>query len=195
MNATNPRSDSMDAIRNDPHLSALIEEHGELELAPAEDTFGRFITSIVRQQLSMASARAIRERLFDQFEVTPGALRVADPDELQAVGLSEAKAAYVRNVAEAFDEREYSMESFAGMNDEAVIDELTGIHGVGTWTAKMFLLFCLAREDVFPIEDLGIRNGMTTLYGIEDRAAMVEKADDWRPYRSYASLYLWRGTE
>jgi DNA-3-methyladenine glycosylase II len=185
----------MDGIRDDPYLSALIEEHEELELAPAEDTFGRFVTSIVRQQLSMASARAIRERLFDRFEVAPGTLRDADPEELQDVGLSGSKAAYVRNVAEAFDERRYSREYFAGMDDGAVIEELTGIRGVGTWTAKMFLLFCLAREDVFPVEDLGIRNGMTELYGIEERATMVEKAEDWRPHRSYASLYLWRATD
>ncbi|MFB6295945.1 MAG: DNA-3-methyladenine glycosylase [Halobacteriales archaeon] len=185
----------MDAIRTDPVLSGLIEEHGELELVPADDIFARFVTSIVRQQLSMESASAIRERLFERFEVSPRELRAADVEALQSVGLSESKATYVRTAATAFDERGYSRGSFDGMDDEAVIEELTGIRGVGPWTAKMFLLFCLAREDVFPIEDLGIRKGMADLYGIEDRPAMVDRAENWRPHRSYASLYLWRATD
>jgi DNA-3-methyladenine glycosylase II len=185
----------MENLRSDPNLSALIEEHGELELTPAEDTFARFVTSIVRQQLSMASAAAIRERLFERFEVSPSELRTVDTGALQSVGLSESKATYVKSAARAFDEQGYSREYFAGMDDAEVIAELTGIQGVGPWTAKMFLMFCLGREDVFPVEDLGIRKGMVELYGIEDREAMGEKADDWRPDRSYASLYLWRAAD
>ena len=76
--------------------------------------------------------------------------------------------------------------------DDAVIEELTSITGVGTWTAKMQLLFSLGRPDVFPVGDLGIRTGMRTLRGDIDRERMVETAERWAPYRSYASLYLWR---
>jgi DNA-3-methyladenine glycosylase II len=81
------------------------------------------------------------------------------------------------------------------MDDEAVVDELTSITGVGTWTARMQLLFSFGRPDVFPVGDLGIRKGMRTLYGDLSREEMVETAEAWRPYRSYASLYLWRVTE
>lgn len=78
------------------------------------------------------------------------------------------------------------------MSDEEVIEELTDIHGVGEWTANMFLIFVLGREDVFPVGDLGIRKAMEELYGEMSRSEMREKAEDWRPYRSLASLYLWR---
>jgi DNA-3-methyladenine glycosylase II len=81
------------------------------------------------------------------------------------------------------------------MDDEAVVDELTTITGVGRWTAEMQLIFSLGREDVFPAGDLGIRNAMETLYGDLDRAEMVERAAAWAPYRSYASRYLWRLTD
>jgi DNA-3-methyladenine glycosylase II len=81
------------------------------------------------------------------------------------------------------------------MDDEAVVAELTTITGVGTWTAEMQLMFSLGRPDVFPVGDLGIRKGMRTLYGDLSREEMVEKSEEWRPYRSYASLYLWRAKE
>lgn len=180
-------------LRADPDVGPLVERYGELTVEPADDTFQRLVVAIVRQQVSMAAARAIRERLFDRFAVTPAAMADADPAALTEAGLSARKAEYVRNVAEAYLERGYSRAYFRGMDDDAVRAELTAIRGIGDWTAKMFLMFCLGREDVFPVEDLGIRKGMRTLYGAElSRPAMVERAEAWRPYRSYASRYVWR---
>lgn len=179
----------------DEVLAALIDEHGELAVDPATDLFERLVTSILRQQVSMASAAATRERLFAAVEVTPDGVLAADESTLKDAGLSRQKTRYVRNVARAFRDRGYSHETFADMDDEAVVDELTSITGVGAWTAKMQLLFALGRPDVFPVEDLGIRKGMQTLYGDLSRAEMVTKAEEWRPYRSYASLYLWRAKE
>lgn len=185
-----------DVLRDDPALEPLVADHGELSLEPAPDPFERLVVSIVRQQLSMASADAIRERLFERFEIEPASLRAASNDALADVGLSERKAETIRNAAVAFDERGYSGDYFAGRSDDAVRDELTRITGIGPWTAKMFLMFGLGREDVFPVEDLGIRKGMWTVFD-EDmtREAMTERAERWRPYRSIASLYLWRVVE
>jgi DNA-3-methyladenine glycosylase II len=179
----------------DEALAALIDEHGELAVDPADDLFARLVTSILRQQVSMASAAATRERLFDAVEVTPAGVLAADEATLKAAGLSRQKARYVKNAAEAFAENGYTRETFAGMDDAAVVDELTSITGVGQWTAEMQLLFAFGRPDVFPVGDLGIRKGMRTLYGDLSREEMVERAEPWRPYRSYASLYLWRATE
>jgi DNA-3-methyladenine glycosylase II len=179
----------------DDVLAALIDEHGELGLDPAEDLFERLVTSILRQQVSMASAAATRERLFDSVEMTPEGVLAAEESTLKDAGLSRQKTRYVRNVAEAFLERGYSREAFAEMDDEAIVAELTSITGVGDWTARMQLMFALGRPDVFPVGDLGIRKGMRTLYGDLSREEMVEKSADWRPYRSYASLYLWRSKE
>ena len=186
----------MEPLRSDPVMAELLDEHGPVELAPADDTFQRFVVSILRQQVSMASASAIRERVFDRFEVAPRPILDAEEAALKDAGLSRQKVEYVRNVAAAYVEHDYDRAHFAGMDDDAVVDELTAIRGVGDWTAKMFLLFCLGREDVFPVEDLGIRKSMRALYDEEmSREAMVDHAERWRPYRSYASLCLWRATE
>jgi len=183
-------------LRDDPDIGHLVAEHGEVTLEPAEDFFERMIVSILRQQVSMASAKATRERLEDAVEITPEAVLRTDQSTLRDLGLSRQKAAYVHNIAEAFLEHDYSREYFAEMEDEDVIAELTGIKGVGTWTAKMQLMFSLGRPDVFPVEDLGIRKGMRAIYGDDiDRSRMTEIAERWRPYRSYASLYLWRAVD
>ena len=187
--------DAIDALRTDPDLRPLIERHGHLSIDPADDFFARFVVSILRQQVSMASAEATRDRLFEAAEVTPAGILAADDATLRDAGLSRQKARYVNNVAEAFRDRGYTVAHFEGVPDDAVVDELTSITGVGTWTAKMQLLFSLGRPDVFPVGDLGIRKGMRTLYGDIDRERMVETAERWAPYRSYASLYLWRVEE
>ena len=185
--------DPIPTLRADPALRPLIEEHGRLTIEPAEEFFPRFVTSILRQQVSMESAAAVRERLFDAVDVTPAGILAADPAVLRDAGLSEAKARYVRNLAEAFREEGYSTAYFEGMDDEAVMAELTSITGIGPWTARMQLLFSLGREDVFPVGDLGVRKGMWALFdGDMTRAEMVERAERWAPYRSYATVYLWR---
>ncbi|MFC4406085.1 DNA-3-methyladenine glycosylase family protein [Haloarchaeobius iranensis] len=185
--------DAFEQLRTDRELGPVVEEHGALELEPAEDPFERLVRSIVSQQVSTSAATAIRERLYDAVDVEPAAVLAADEATLRDAGLSGQKVGYVRNVAEAFEAHGYTREHFARMDDEEVVAELTDIKGIGVWTAKMQLMFSLARPDVFPVEDLGIRNGMSALYGDDlTRGEMVETAERWRPYRSYASLYLWR---
>jgi len=180
-------------LRGDPALGAVVETHGPLGLDPAEDMYRRLVVSILRQQVSMASAAATRDRLFDAVEVTPSGVLAADPETLREAGLSRQKTRYVREAARAFREEGYDGAYFEDMDDDAVVDELTSITGVGTWTANMQLMFSLGRPDVFPVGDLGIRKGMRTLFGEDTtREEMVERAREWRPYRSYASLYCWR---
>ena len=183
-------------LRTDPYLGPLVDEYGPLTIEPAEDFFRRFVVSVLRQQVSMASAAATRERLFEAVEVTPEGILAADPEVLRDAGLSRQKTEYVRNIAEAFLEKGYSLAYFADATDEEVVAELTSITGVGAWTANMQLMFSLGRPDVFPVGDLGIRKGMEALFDAEmTRAEMVETAERWAPYRSYASLYLWRADE
>lgn len=190
------RADAISLIREDPDLAPVVEQVGAVTLEPAEDPFERFLTAIVRQQVSMEAAAAITDRLVDAIAVTPAGVLAADRATLREAGLSEAKTDYAKAIATAWQERGYDRAYFTDHSDEAVVSELTGIHGVGDWTAKMFLMFCLGREDVFPVEDLGIRQGMWQFVD-EDlgRADMRERASEWAPYRSYASLYLWRGVE
>ncbi|GGN89143.1 DNA-3-methyladenine glycosylase family protein [Haloarcula pellucida] len=185
-----------ETLREDPDLGPLVDAHGELRLDPAGDLFERLVVSILRQQVSMASAAATRERLFDAVEVTPTGIRTADDEVLRDAGLSRQKTRYVNEVAAAFEEEGYSIDYFEGLTDDAVREELTAITGVGDWTANMQLLFSLGREDVFPVGDLGVRKGFGNVVDEGyDRSEMVEYAERWAPYRSYATLYLWRAQE
>jgi DNA-3-methyladenine glycosylase II len=188
--------EAADALETDETLAPLVEAHGPLELDPAEDIFERLVVSILRQQVSMDAAAAIRERLFETVEITPAGLLAADTETLRDAGLSRAKVEYVRAIAEQFQTQAYDRAYFEAMDTAAVIEELSTIRGVGPWTAKMFCLFCLGRPDVFPVEDLGVRNGMQQTIDMEmTRGQMVERAKQWRPYRSYAALYLWRAAD
>ena len=182
----------MEPIRNDPVLGPLVEEHGELAVEPHDAPFERLVVSVIRQQVSMDAGAAIRERLFDAIEVSPEGVLAADEQVMRDAGLSAAKVEYLGHIAEAFQD-DLSVDEFHEMEDAAVRDALTDIHGVGDWTASMFLIFGLGREDVFPVGDLGIRKGMRALFDDEmTRGEMRERAERWRPYRSYASRYVWR---
>jgi DNA-3-methyladenine glycosylase II len=186
----------MAPLREDDYLAPLVAEHGPLTLDPADDLFERLVVSILRQQVSMASAAATRERLFEAVEVTPEGILAADPAVLKDAGLSRQKTRYVREVAETFDAEGYDKAHFADATSEEIRAALTEITGVGEWTANMQLLFTFGRPDVFPVGDLGIRKGMETLFGEDlSRAEMRDRAERWAPYRSYASLYLWRVEE
>ena len=193
--------DPVAVLKRDPVMAELIGRHGPLDDATADDEFRRLVVAIVNQQLSTASASAVRERLFARFdgEITPAATLDADEEALREAGLSRAKVEYLRNAAEAFLERDLTREGLADRSDEEVIDRLTEIRGVGEWTARMYLLFALDREDVLPLGDLAVRRGIEALYGGDDdelsRAEMREVAERWRPYRSLATRYVWREYE
>jgi DNA-3-methyladenine glycosylase II len=180
----------------DEALGPVVERHGPLALDPGDDLYRRLVVSILRQQVSMASAAATRERLFDAIEVTPEGVLAADEATLRGAGLSRQKARYVRAAAETFLEEGYDKVYFADMSDGEIVETLTAITGVGPWTARMQLLFTFGRPDVFPVGDLGVRKGMRTLLDAElSREEMVTTAERWQPYRSYAALYLWRAGE
>lgn len=190
----------METLRSDPVMAQLIEKHGDVELSPATNAFRRLSVSIINQQLSSAGAAAVRDRVFAELdtEVTPEAMLAADEEALRAAGLSNAKISYLQNAAEAFRARDLTRTGLEEYSDAAVIEELTSITGVGEWTARMYLLFVLGREDVLPLGDLGIRKGIQDLYsdgGDLTRAEMRQIADPWRPYRSYGTLYIWREYE
>jgi DNA-3-methyladenine glycosylase II len=189
-------ADPETVLRGDPVMARLIDRHGPLETAPAENEYERLVVSIVNQQLSTASAAAVRERVFDLFEgsITPAAMLDADEDELRDAGLSNAKVEYARNAAEAFRANDFSRSGMADLDDDEVVDRLTEIRGIGAWTARMYLLFVLGREDVLPLGDLAVRRGIEALYnGGEElsRAEMREIAEPWRPHRSLATRYVW----
>ncbi|WIV66337.1 DNA-3-methyladenine glycosylase family protein [Natrialbaceae archaeon AArc-T1-2] len=187
-------------LRRDPVLAAVIDRLEPHPLEPFDCEYERLCVSIVNQQLSTASARAVRERVFDVLEgdVRPETVLAADDEALLEAGLSGQKLEYVRNAARAFRERDLTREGLADRSNAAVVDELTRIRGVGEWTARMYLIFVLERPDVLPLGDLAIRRGIEQLYNDGEtltRVEMRETAEPWRPYRSLGTRYVWAAYE
>ena len=157
--------------------------------------------SIMSQQLSTKVAKVIFHRfldLFDGKEPTPQQILDVPFDTLRGVGLSNAKTNYVRNVARYAIDNDMSDKKLYKMSNEEVVDFLLPIKGVGKWTVEMLLMFTLAREDVFAVDDLGIQQAMIKLYKLDstDKKALREKmlklSQKWSPYRTYACLHLWQ---
>lgn len=155
--------------------------------------------SIVSQQLSVKAARTIYERflaLFPDNKPTPDLVLTFDTDSLRAVGLSRQKSGYIQNVARYFKDHQLTQADWQKYSDEEIIEQLTTIKGVGRWTVQMILMFNLKRLDVFPIDDLGVKNAMIQLYQIEEEGKALKTklssiAENWRPYRTIACRYLW----
>jgi DNA-3-methyladenine glycosylase II len=156
-------------------------------------------SSIISQQLSTKAAKSIYNRFLNHFSgehPKPEQLLNTEHEVLRSIGLSNSKAKYLHNVAEYFQENNITHESWAKKEDDEIITALTSIKGVGIWTVQMVLMFCLARKDVFPIGDLGVRQSIIELYNVKgDKKQINERllkiAATWKPYRSIASLYLW----
>lgn len=187
-------------LSRDKKLAKLIDTLDAPLLEKRNQIHLRICSSIISQQLSTKVADVIYRRFLDLFSKktpTPADILNVPFDTLKAIGLSNAKTNYVRNVCSFFCEHKITDKAIHNMEDEELIDFLVQIKGIGRWTAEMILMFTLGREDVFAVDDLGIQQAMTKLYKIDpsDKKAMKEKmmkvAEKWRPYRTYACRYLW----
>jgi DNA-3-methyladenine glycosylase II len=183
----------------DPVLFALAGRIGPVRLTPTADHFAALAEAIVSQQLSEKAGATIWNRFLGLFPgrlVTPETVLSRPEDVLRPCGISASKARYIRNVAAAFVGHTVTPERFAAMPDGEIIDQLTAIKGVGRWTAEMFLIFSLGREDVFSAGDLGLRNALRAIYGKHGRhltdRQVAKLTAVWSPYRSYACLVLWK---
>jgi DNA-3-methyladenine glycosylase II len=189
----------------DPVLARLIADQGgplplehDSRRRPA-DVYGALVRAITGQQLSVKAAQAIYGRLTARFggrTPTPAELLADDPDELRAAaGLSRAKVASLRSLAEHVLDGELELDRLARLDDGEVMRTLVAVKGIGEWTAHMFLMFTLGRPDVLATGDQGIRNAVMRAYGLAappQPAALTDLAEPWRPYRTRACLYLWR---
>lgn len=188
-------------IRRDPALAPVIRRVGPCRLARRGDPYRALVRSVLYQQIAGAAARAIElrvKRLFGGRIPRPERLAAASEKALRGAGLSGPKIRAIHAIATAFAEGEVSGRRLARMDDEAVVEAVTRIHGVGVWTAHMLLMFSLQRPDVLPVGDYGVRKGARRVYGLgelPDAAELEALAEPWRPYRSVGSWYLWRATE
>jgi DNA-3-methyladenine glycosylase II len=166
------------------------------------DLYGALLRSITGQQLSVKAAQAIYGRLIARFggrAPTPQELLADDPEALKAAaGLSRAKVASLRSLAEHVIAGELELERLTELEDDEAISALVAVKGIGEWTAHMFLMFTLNRPDVLATGDMGIRNAAMRAYGLAappDAATLTALAEPWRPYRTRACLYLWRSLD
>jgi DNA-3-methyladenine glycosylase II len=187
-------------------MAGLIDRIGTLsreqrERGRPQDAYGALLRSIVGQQLSTKAARTIYgrvEALYGGNTPTPQEIVDTDPEDLRAAGLSRAKAAYLRDLAEHIVDGELDIERLSELPDARVQAELTAIKGLGRWTVDMFLMFHLGRPDVLPVGDLGIRRAVQIHYGLDalpSPAQLEQIAEAWRPHRTLASLYLWESLD
>ena len=187
--------------KTDVALRGVIDQAGPLEIEPRGGAFKSLGRAILFQQLAGPAARAIMGRVLDVLETDeerwwePSRYLAASDDDLRAAGLSRQKLTYLRDLAEKFADGTLREEEFAELDDEQVIERASQVKGIGRWTAEMFLMFSLGRPDVLPVGDLGVQRGMEITYGLDALPKpdeMQRNAENWRPYRSAGSWYMWR---
>lgn len=189
-------------LQKDPVMKTLIQTHGPIpELTPSENLFADLVEAIVNQQLSEKAGATIFKRfkgLFGngRFPRPKHILDVSD-QRIREAGLSWSKIQYIKGVSEAILNKKLNTKNLYQLSDETVIEELVKLKGVGQWTAEMILIFSLNRPDVFSMGDLGLRTAVSKLYRVDrDDLKKIERISlQWKPFRSYASRYLWKSLD
>ena len=185
----------------DPVLGSVIDRVGAYRIQYREPSFETLVRSIVYQQLSGKVAKVIFGRLeaaIPEGRLTPEAILKLTPARMRKCGLSKQKTAYIRDLARKTARGHLRFEALPELPDEAVIEHLTQVKGIGVWTAHMFLLFALERPNVLPTGDLGVRAAIRKAYGLDalpHPKQIEELAAGWHPYCSVATWYLWRSLE
>jgi DNA-3-methyladenine glycosylase II len=184
----------------DPVMASIIERAGPYRIQYREPVFTTLVRSIVYQQLSGKAALTIYNRLAAATgdPMTPEAILRLRPARMRTLGLSKQKLTYIRELARMTRDGAINFDHLPALEDDAIVEGLTKVKGVGVWTVHMFLIFALRRPDVLPTGDLGVRAAMKKAYNLADLpkpAEMERIAAPWRPYASVASWYLWRSLE
>ncbi len=184
----------------DPILARVMRDVPIAFTPPTGRIYEDLLEAIIYQQISIRAAKTVHNRfltLFDGIVPEPDVLASAPVETLRSAGMSGVKAQYLLNVAEYYVQNNLSDDLLMVMPEEEFIRQLVQIRGVGRWTVEMILIFSLGRPDVFPVSDLGIQQAIESLYSIEELAGkalqgrLTSVAEQWRPYRTYAMLYLW----
>lgn len=187
----------------DPVLYRVIETIGEIDDITSRDFSDYFMAlcnEIITQQLSGRVADVIFgrfEKLFDGKKITPQNILNLKHEDLRSTGMSNSKARYIMDLGLKIQTGEVQLHTLVHLDNEEVIASLTKVKGIGRWTAEMFLMFTLGREDIFSVGDLGLRTAVSKLYNVEreDVKKIAEISQKWKPYRTYACRILWRSLE
>ena len=181
--------------RKDPDLKKAIKTYGAPNPRVRPQGFETFLGTIVSQQISVAAASAILNRvraLLPSF--SPEGLDSVTDEALREAGLSHRKIAYLRGLAAAEQSGDFQAERLSTLSDQDAIAQITALKGFGIWTAEIYLMFSLGREDIFPANDLALQVGLARLKGLETKPTPKQArilTEHWQPYRSAGSLFLW----
>lgn len=184
-------------LLKDKYIGPLIRKYGACRIKPskANDYFADLVQSIVLQQLSIKAGNTIYHRVKEKLggEVVPDRILATKDIVFRKCGMSFSKIKYIKDLSMKVKEGELNISKLSSLPDEEVANELIKVKGIGRWTADMFLMFTLARPDIFPVDDMGIQSGMKRLLKKENLKPekMVEFAKRWAPFRTVASWYLW----
>lgn len=187
----------------DPKIAKLIKKYGDCLIVPHTDYYSELVSSIVGQQLSVNAAAAIWQRVLAMSggnPPTPKQLINASNEDLRAAGLSRPKISYVKDLARHIEDERLDMANIATLPNNEIITQLTAVKGIGEWSAHMFMLFGLGRLDILPIGDLGIRKAVMQIYELDhmpgrEETTVIANVNNWNPYESVASWYLWKSLE
>jgi DNA-3-methyladenine glycosylase II len=189
--------------RRDRVMRKLIPQFGEGRLQSRGDAFTTLARSIVGQQISVKAAQSVWDRFSalmpePSTRLKPVSVLALDASAARTAGLSARKVEYLHDLAKSFESGSVHVRQWQQMDDEAIIEELVAIRGIGRWTAEMFLIFHLMRPNVLPLDDLGLLKGISLNYFSGEpvsRAEAREVGDAWAPFRSVATWYIWRSLD
>ena len=188
---------------NDSVMAKIIESRVAPSFTSHTNYYQELVSSILSQQLSVKAARTIEGRFKDLFGgefPSPEQILEKDIEELRAVGLSRPKGRYIQDLASKILDDTVRFDTLNQLSNDEIIEELTKVKGIGVWTVHMFLMSCMGRLDVLPVGDLGIRNGIQKLYGLDhvpvaEEIESIAEKNNWHPYESVASWYIWQSLD
>lgn len=180
----------------DPLFERIIGSCDPIEIELSSDYFSSLASSIVGQQLSNKVADVIWNRVVSlmEGELSPEKLLSIEDIEFRTIGISYAKIGYLKNLARAVIDNKIRLDNLEEVENTEIIETLTAVKGIGQWTAEMFLIFSLGREDVFSLGDGGLQRSVKWFYQFSEdptKSQLMKISERWKPYRTYASLYLW----
>jgi DNA-3-methyladenine glycosylase II len=186
-------------LRVDPAFERIVASAPDFALHGRRqgDYFNALVRSIVYQQLAGRAAAAIHKRFIDVFggEPKPGQVLAATEAQLRGAGLSNAKFLAIRDLAQKASDGSVPLERIEQLPDDEIVARLSAVRGIGRWTAEMFLIFQLGRQDVWPVDDLGVRRGYSVIHGLAEwpkPKELMALGEIYRPYRTAAAWYCWR---
>ncbi len=189
--------------KRDRVMRKLIPRFSEARLQSRGDAFTTLARSIVGQQISVKAAQSVWNKFIalvpaQAHRIDPAQVAALDPLAMRGAGLSMRKVEYLSDLARHFDGGSVHVDQWMSMDDDAIIDELVAIRGIGRWTAEMFLIFHLMRPNVLPLDDIGLIKGISVSYFSGEpvsRAEVREVGETWAPFRSVATWYIWRSLD